>query len=296
MDDDRSIHEALRLDVEGHLELVSALSGAEALAVLAHSRVDVVLLDLLMPGMDGWEVFERIAEHRHHRPKVVFLTGVDSSRAAVAALKLGAEDWIVKPYDPSVLVPQLLRLLRHKSVVVRGGSLGTRGTIAVLAALGCGLSVEYSPPAAPADASSCDHAIDATRADSAVGLAAILREPPLTLNRLAGVTTAALHYISRSYADLNVERVADAVGLGPNRFGQIFKRDLRLSPRDYIARVRVEVVRQRLGEPNRPPLERLAEEVGFCDAPHLSRMFRRYAQTAPTRYRGNIQADGESIH
>ena len=74
--------------------------------------MDLVLLDLLMPGLNGWQVFERLLEYRNgRRPKVIFATGVDSSAAAVAALKLGAEDWIVKPFEESALLMRLGALL-----------------------------------------------------------------------------------------------------------------------------------------------------------------------------------------
>jgi DNA-binding response OmpR family regulator len=85
-------------------------------------RIDIVLLDLLMPGVHGWEVFERLRQIRGQRPKVIFLTGVDSSIAAVAALKLGAEDWIVKPFDEDVLRQQIRSLAQRHRMHVREGS------------------------------------------------------------------------------------------------------------------------------------------------------------------------------
>jgi CheY-like chemotaxis protein len=176
VDDDRSVHEALGLDLEGHFELVSALSGEAGLTELARRRIDVVLLDLLMPGIDGWQLFEHISSQGTPRPKVVFLTGVDSSAAAVAALRLGAEDWIVKPYDAAALIQQLTGTLAPKRIVLRGGSLGAHGTIAVASSVGCGLAVRYLASVAHRD-SACEAVIDATRTDSEAGLAAVLRAP-----------------------------------------------------------------------------------------------------------------------
>jgi CheY-like chemotaxis protein len=103
VDDDPGIHEALRLTLDDHYEVHSASGGAEALQDLARRHVDLVLLDLLMPGVDGWQVFDRI-RLMAPRPKIVFLTAVDRSEAAVTALQSGADDWIVKPFEEPALL------------------------------------------------------------------------------------------------------------------------------------------------------------------------------------------------
>jgi AraC-like DNA-binding protein len=228
------------------------------------------------------------------RPRVIFLTGVDSSTAAVAAVKLGAEDWIVKPFDETLLLTQLRGLFHNRRIFIHGGDSGTRGTIAVLASRSCGLSVEYLEDGlAPSDDGGSP-VIDAVIAGSEKGLAALLSRPPL-MTALGESTIAALHHVSRRYWEVNVDGLAQAVGLSADSLLKLFKRDLSVTPREYIARVRVEVIKQRLARPGRPSLERLAEEVGLCDAAHLSRIFMRYEGQSPGLY-GNIQGDGGSIH
>ena len=76
--------------------------------------------------------------------------------------------------------------------------------------------------------------------------------------------------------------LARAVGLSTDSLLRRFKRDLGLTPRDWITRVRVEVIKQRL-TPDLP-LERLATEVGLCDASHLSKVFTRYVRESPGLY------------
>ncbi len=75
--------------------------------------------------------------------------------------------------------------------------------------------------------------------------------------------------------------LADAAGLSANALRKLFRLELSLTPRELIARVRVEVVKQRRLQPDAPSLERLAEEVGFCDGPYLSRVLGRYPHAAP---------------
>ncbi len=290
VDDDDGVQAAFRLALEDHYEVISVFDGEAALRTVSERRVDLVLLDLLMPGLNGWEVFERLLDRTGRRPKVIFATGVDSSAAPVAALKLGAEGWIVKPFEESALLMQLGALLpTARRLRIQGGDLGLRATLAVVAWARCGVLVEYpAQDSALSDGSEVE-VLDATGAATERGLTAVLGQPPINLTTLSSPTAAALRHVSDQYPVVNVARLARAVGLSADYLLQRFKWDLGLTPRDYIARVRVEVVKQRLRQPGCPSLDRLAEEVGLCDAPHLAKLFMRYELKSPGHYRGNIQ-------
>jgi class 3 adenylate cyclase len=97
-------------------------SGAEALAVLAAEPVDLVLLDILMPGMDGYEVCRRIrADERTAYLPVVMLTA-SGEQQRVDALEAGADDFATKPFDRSELlarVASLARIKRYHDTVLR---------------------------------------------------------------------------------------------------------------------------------------------------------------------------------
>jgi two-component system alkaline phosphatase synthesis response regulator PhoP len=92
VDDDEGVHEALGLVLEDDYEVVSAVSCSGALRQLEERRIDVVLLDLLLPGTNGFEIFGHILDRAGRQPKVVFMTGINSSAAAVYAMELGAAD------------------------------------------------------------------------------------------------------------------------------------------------------------------------------------------------------------
>jgi adenylate cyclase len=97
----------------GH-RVVHAASGAECLDVLAHDSVDLVLLDVLMPGMDGYEVCRRIrADERTAYLPVVMVTASDAQER-IAALEAGADDFIRKPVDRSELLARVASLGRIK--------------------------------------------------------------------------------------------------------------------------------------------------------------------------------------
>jgi two-component system cell cycle response regulator len=103
-----------RLQAE-YFEVLTANSGQQALDVLAHERVDVVLLDVMMPGMDGFEVCRRIkASHLTHHIPVVMVTALDQPSDKVLGLESGADDFLTKPVDDIALVTRVKNLARLK--------------------------------------------------------------------------------------------------------------------------------------------------------------------------------------
>jgi DNA-binding NtrC family response regulator len=88
------------------LHVQSAESGEKALEILEHSRTDVVLLDVKMPGMDGIETLRKI---RSLKPlvEVVLLTGHASVESGIEGMKLGAFDYLMKPIETDPLLAKL---------------------------------------------------------------------------------------------------------------------------------------------------------------------------------------------
>jgi two-component system, cell cycle response regulator len=103
-----------RLTAE-YFEVLTALNGREALDVLARERVDVVLLDVMMPGMDGYEVCRRIKQDSklQHIP-VVMVTALDQTSDRIQGLSAGADDFLTKPVDDVALVTRVKNLARLK--------------------------------------------------------------------------------------------------------------------------------------------------------------------------------------
>ncbi|MBI2903398.1 MAG: nitrogen regulation protein NR(I) [Candidatus Methylomirabilis oxyfera] len=99
VDDEESIRWALRkgLEREGY-RVVLASDGAEGLARATESDIDLVLMDIKMPGSDGFETLTRIKESRPDLP-VIIMTAFGTLQAAVQAMKRGAYDYITKPFD-----------------------------------------------------------------------------------------------------------------------------------------------------------------------------------------------------
>jgi two-component system OmpR family response regulator len=93
-------------------DVVTAASGAEALRAVAASRPDLVLLDVMMPDGDGFEVVRRLRLSGPPVP-VIFLTARDGVRERVAGLALGADDYVTKPFSLEEVVERIRAVLRR---------------------------------------------------------------------------------------------------------------------------------------------------------------------------------------
>ena len=127
VDDDPTLLSVLarRMAREGY-EVLTAPSGAQALTQLEQRWPSLLIVDLMMPGMDGFELCARVK--RIADLPIIVLSAVDASEAKVRALEDYAEDYITKPFDPEELVARVQRVLRrsatgHSQVVLDGGDL-----------------------------------------------------------------------------------------------------------------------------------------------------------------------------
>jgi DNA-binding response OmpR family regulator len=112
VDDDESIREVVQLVLErGGMAVRTAEDGRAALKILFGGSVDAVLLDVDMPGLDGWQTLERIREVAD--VPVCMLTSEDAELAKVRALRGGADDYVVKPFGPQELLARVEALVRR---------------------------------------------------------------------------------------------------------------------------------------------------------------------------------------
>ena len=116
VDDDRSMCEVLEAGLgERGFDVRWTTSGNEALAILAAVEVDVVVTDLNMRGMNGFELCERIVANRPDVP-VVVITAFGSLETAIAAIRAGAYDFLTKPLELEALAVAVARAVQHRSL------------------------------------------------------------------------------------------------------------------------------------------------------------------------------------
>ncbi|MDW8325345.1 MAG: response regulator transcription factor [Anaerolineales bacterium] len=111
VDDDYAVTQALRsLFVRSGYEISLAHSGWEALARLEH-KPDLIILDLMLPGLDGYEVCRQIRSRKSYIP-ILMLTAKDEVSDKIKGLELGADAYLVKPFEPRELAAQVQALFR----------------------------------------------------------------------------------------------------------------------------------------------------------------------------------------
>jgi two-component system, OmpR family, response regulator ResD len=90
-----------------------ASDGAQAIAMSAQHRPDLVILDIMLPGIDGLEVMRRLHEGEAPRPAVILLTAKGEESERIVGLRRGADDYVVKPFSPGELVARVQAVLRR---------------------------------------------------------------------------------------------------------------------------------------------------------------------------------------
>jgi two-component system alkaline phosphatase synthesis response regulator PhoP len=114
IDDEVHILELLRYNLESSgYEVVQAESGEEALEKLKMIKVDGVILDLMLPGIDGIEVLKQIRQSDHMHLPVIMLTAKNEEIDAVIGLEMGADDYIGKPFRTRELISRVKSVLRR---------------------------------------------------------------------------------------------------------------------------------------------------------------------------------------
>lgn len=115
VDDEEEFVSALseRLMLRG-IEVHSALNGEEALAIMVEKEFEVVILDVMMPGLGGLEVLRQI-KSTYQNTQVILLTGQGSTREGIEGMRLGAFDYLIKPVD----IEEMLEKMKEAARTVR---------------------------------------------------------------------------------------------------------------------------------------------------------------------------------
>jgi Response regulators consisting of a CheY-like receiver domain and a winged-helix DNA-binding domain len=120
VDDEEHILELIEYNLENAgYQVVKADTGEAALEALEKREIDMVLLDWMLPGMDGLEVLKRIRAHaKYRRVPVILLTAKSDEISKVVGLEIGADDYLAKPFGVHELVARIKALFRRTEVVV----------------------------------------------------------------------------------------------------------------------------------------------------------------------------------
>jgi DNA-binding response OmpR family regulator len=127
VDDDRTVSDVVRRYLErAGYRVTQAGDGAAALAAVARDRPDLVVLDLMLPKVDGLEVCRRLRTEPDGVP-IVMLTALGEEADRVLGLEVGADDYVTKPFSPRELVLRVQSVLRRHGGTAGAGAAGQTG-------------------------------------------------------------------------------------------------------------------------------------------------------------------------
>ena len=119
VDDEQHIRELVRmgLSMQGY-RVIEAATGREALELVERERPALIVLDVMLPDLDGFEVAKRLrrAAGRHRDTPIIFLTARDTTADKVEGLRLGSDDYVTKPFSVEELVERVRAVLRRSGV------------------------------------------------------------------------------------------------------------------------------------------------------------------------------------
>ena len=115
VDDDPNIRELIRLILKKEgFEALESGDGVDALEKLENSKVDLIVLDIMMPNMDGWEFCKEV--RKFCEVPILMLTAKGETSQKVKGFELGADDYLTKPFDPAELTARVKALLKRCNI------------------------------------------------------------------------------------------------------------------------------------------------------------------------------------
>jgi DNA-binding response OmpR family regulator len=115
VDDDGNIRELIRLILKKEeFQVLEAIDGIDAMAKLEKNKIDLIILDIMMPNMDGWEFCEEVRSFNNL--PILMLTAKGETSQKIKGFKLGADDYLTKPFEPEELTVRVKALLKRCNI------------------------------------------------------------------------------------------------------------------------------------------------------------------------------------
>ena len=243
----------LQKNLEGQCELFQAENGREALEIYEKEKIQIAILDIEMPGINGIQAAEKIRE-KDKNCCIIFLTAYDEFSYAKKAITVRALDYILKPWDEKELMRVLeeaMRLAGEKEEQTRIGKV----------------------------------------AEQAEAGQQIMEEEPDYANenlRISKVTEMLKDYICENYMkDLSVQQMAEKTNYSEPHFCRLFKQSFGQNFTSYLTEYRINMAKKMLEQPT-VNVKDVGKNVGYEDSNYFTKVFRRITGQSPTEYRNTV--------
>src|SRR3954451_18570014 len=133
IDDEKDLLELVRYNLEKeHLDVITASDGQSGLEIGLKHKPDLVVLDLMMPGMNGLEVCKQLrADARTGRVPIIMLTAKAAETDKIVGLEMGADDYITKPFSVRELLARVRAVLRRSGAAAEAAEVIRRGELLI---------------------------------------------------------------------------------------------------------------------------------------------------------------------
>ena len=243
----------LQKNLEGQCELFQAENGREALEIYEKEKIQIAILDIEMPGINGIQAAEKIRE-KDKNCCIIFLTAYDEFSYAKKAITVRALDYILKPWDEKELMlvlEEAMRLAGEKEEQTRIRKV----------------------------------------AEQAEAGQQIMEEEPDYANenlRISKVTEMLKDYICENYMkDLSVQQMAEKTNYSEPHFCRLFKQSLCQNFTSYLTEYRINMAKKMLEQPT-VNVKDVGKNVGYEDSNYFTKVFRRITGQSPTEYRNTV--------
>lgn len=298
--DDEAIERAvlcktLQENLGDRCAIFQAENGREALEIYEQERIQIALLDIEMPGIDGIQAAEEIRK-KDKACCIIFLTAFDEFAYAKKAITVRALDYLLKPYDGNELMLVLEEAIRLAEQAAQAGRYMGSAPQAGLSDQPQTPNTDCSdlsacwPPRGFESASLSPGGFESASLSSGspssqisdIGLGEMAQQ------RQTQVTQVIQRYIHDNYMyDLSMQDLAQMMNYSEAYFSRLFKQCFGRNFTSYIAEYRVNEARQLLKQSN-VNIKEIGRAVGYPDSNYFTKVFRRITGQSPTEYRLSI--------
>ena len=263
------LYKMLNKNLEGQCEIYQAENGREAVRIHEEHQIQIAILDIEMPGINGIRAAEKIRE-TDRDCCIVFLTAFDEFSYAKKAITVRALDYLLKPYEESELllvVEEAMRIVCEREAAAESKTAVQNGEGELLENLEEGIGEsEYEKISETAGGQD----------NEAEGV------------RLSAVMDMITDYIQAHYMEgLSMQELARQMNYSEAYFCKLFKQCFGQNFTSYLTEYRVETAKKMLGQPT-VNVKEIGKAVGYCDANYFAKVFKRITGQSPTDYRTEL--------
>lgn len=238
------------------LNLVGTVnSGEQVLEVISDRKVDILLTDIRMPGIDGIMLLERLSE-KYPGIQVIIISGYDDFLYAQKAVRFGAVEYVLKPVEAEVLSHALRSAIQRLDHAKQNSEYVSKLKREISILQQTATNQDMDSNEAMDDLENCHRAV-----------------------------LKSIKYIEENYnQDISMEEAAGAVFMNPAYFSQLFKREVGIGFKEYLTNYRIEKAKLLLKQPFLK-INDVANLVGYRDIGYFGRIFKARTGYTPSEYK-----------